>query len=82
MYEEGLSLARETDPSWLSFENSQPHPSFLCGLPEVPLQWVSVLLRWRRSALRSGQAGSKPQTPTEPAAVPREPGLNPACQEM
>ena len=82
MYEEGLSLARETDPNWLSFENSQLHPSFLCGLPEVPLQWVSVLLGWWRSALRSGQAGSQPQTPTELVAIPQEPGLNPACQEM
>lgn len=64
MYEEGLSSARETDPNWLSFENSQPPPSFLCGLPEVPLQWASMLLWWWRSALRSGQAGSQPQTPT------------------
>jgi len=82
MYEEGLSLARETDPYWLSFENSQPHPSFLCGLPEVPRQWVSVLLGWWRSALRSGQAGSQPQAPTELVAILQEPGLNPACQEM
>lgn len=55
-------------------------PSFLCGFPEVPRQWIAVLLGVL-GVRRVARAECKPAADSCRAVVPLEPGF-PAYQEI